>query len=109
MVKVELDAASALRAGEATVASVSRFHRRAYQHVFSAVKAERDGHAYSNRSGNAERETKMDGNLTETGGHLTATMDVPYAGVLNKHGWSKFETLMQRAFKLTEKDSESLA
>ena len=78
---------------------VTRFVRESKTRLQRAIDAERNNHAYQNRTHNAETNTLLVQVGSGLDADLRAEMHVDYASFLQKNGWSKFKDLVEAAFK----------
>lgn len=92
---------------ETAAKEITRFKRGARTRLQSAVDSERTGHAYTNRTHNAETNTLLlivgDGADAD----YRVEMGVEYASFLQRGKWSKFERLVKAA--LADIDTRSKA
>jgi hypothetical protein len=84
--------------------AIDRFEERAAGIVQRAVERERGYHAYTNRTGDAERSTRFN---EASGGGWGAEMGVEYASYL-QNGWSRLDQLMERADELIRREADSI-
>jgi hypothetical protein len=72
------------------------------------VRMERQGHAYTNRTGNAERSTRARIARTSNAIDIDAEAGADYASYLDRGGWSDFSSLMGEAMAEIDNGVEAI-
>ena len=91
-----------------TAREPGKFGRTAKSRLQRAVDRERNGHAYQNRTHNAETNTLLLSVGSGDDVDLRAEMHVEYASFLQRHGWSKFDETIKAALGDIDGESKKL-
>jgi hypothetical protein len=97
MSNLRVDASDVVEASRELAEEIDRFHRFAERRARRAVDAERSGHRFQNRTGDAERSMRVRAQATADGLAMTVEMGVEYASYLTREDWTRFDDRVDQA------------